>query len=69
MIYSRIPPSTQLVRKRPILQRLPQLQVVGVGKPWVFAELPVGSVGQPHLSASLVLVFPEGIKGRVVKAF
>lgn len=63
------PPSTQLLRKRPTLQRLPQLQVVGVGKSWVLAALPVGSVGQPHLSASLVLVFPEGIKGGTLKPF
>lgn len=48
--------------QRLIVQRLPELQVVSVGEPCVFAELPVGSVVQPHLSASLVQVFPEGIK-------
>lgn len=46
-----------------ILPWLPQLQVVSVGESWVFAELPVGSIGRPHLSASLVQVFPEGSKG------
>lgn len=55
------------VRGLPV-QRLPQLQVVGVEESGLFAQLPVGSIGQPHLSASLVHVFPGGIKG-AIKAF
>lgn len=51
------------------MQQLPQLQVVHVGESWVLAELPVGSVGQPHLSASVVQGFSEGIREGKVKAF
>lgn len=37
---------------------LPQVQIFCLCEAWVFADLPVGSVGKPHLSASLIQSFP-----------